>query len=602
MAPELDFPVIIVGGGGCGLSMSAFLSDYGVQHVLFDRKTAASALPKAHYLNQRTMETFRLHNMHKEIQKRSCPGRHMSNVSWATSLGGDAPLDRRVIHRFPCFGGDDGAEKAQTYKRDGAEKSANLPLCRMEPILRQMAEERNPGNIRFGHSVGDFRDLGDHVEVTVEDSAGAVSIYRARYLVGADGGRIVGPKVGITMEGRTEITDMVSVHFGADLSEFWDETLFACHFINGECGTIFESGAIVPMGPTWGKHSEEWVMHFGFALNDETRFQEDKLVPRIRDLVKIPDLDIKVHRISHWIIEKVLADKYRVGNVFIAGDAAHRRPPTTGLGLNTAIEDALNLSWKLALALGSDADSKKLLDSYEQERRPVGKRNADWGLFTFENSAVINAAIGLVAGQKDNNKSRFKALYEDSLTGHSIQAQVKRMIESQSIEFGAHGIELGFTYPKGLNRVTEATAGGPEVDPLGQDYYPTTLPGHRLPHAWLWTPDDRLVSTHDLVGRKASFLLLTDDDGIVWAAAAKRLVLKHSIPIHVAHIGASLKDMTDQWNSVKEIGEGGAILVRPDNFVAWRSLGPSKENGRELEDSFAGLLGLPQHVMVNGGH
>lgn len=98
------------------------------------------------------------------------------------------------------------------------------------------------------------------------------------------------------------------------------------------------------MGPTWGKHSEEWVMHFGFSLNDPNRFQEDKLVPRIRDLVKIPDLDIKVHQISHWIIEKVLANRYRVGNVFIAGDTAHRRPPTTGLGLNTAIEDALNLS------------------------------------------------------------------------------------------------------------------------------------------------------------------------------------------------------------------------------------------------------------------
>ena len=599
MARENDFPVIIVGGGGCGLSMSAFLSDFGVQHVLFDRKTVASALPKAHYLNQRTMETFRLHDMQKEIRKRSCPSRFMNQVAWATSLGGNGPLDRKMIHKIPCFGGDDGAPKAQAYKRDGAERSANLPLCRMEPILRQAAEERNPGNIRFGHTVVDFHDTGEHVEVTVQDAAGIVSKHLARYLVGADGGRIIGSKIGVTMEGRTEITDMVSVHFEADLSQYWDETLFACHFINGECGTVFESGAIVPMGPTWGKHCEEWVMHFGFALNDETRFQEDKLVPRIRDLVKIPDLDIKVHRISHWIIEKVLADKYRVGNIFLAGDAAHKRPPTTGLGLNTAIEDALNLSWKLAMILNYSADPKKLLDSYEQERRPIGKRNADWGLFTFENSAVINAAIGLVAGQKDNNKSRFEALYEDSMTGRSIQAQVKKMIESQSIEFGAHGIELGFTYPKGLS-IVESDTEVSEIDPLGQEYFPSTRPGHRLPHAWLLSSDDKVMSTHDLVGPNGSFLLLTDDEGLAWAAAAKRLVLQYKIPIKVAQIGESLRDLTDQWNRTKEIREGGAILVRPDNFVAWRSPGPSKANGREFEDAFAAVLGLPQPVMVNG--
>ena len=598
---KIDFPVIIVGGGGCGLSMSTFLSDYGVRHVLFERKTGASALPKAHYLNQRTMETFRLHNMHKEIKRQSCPSRFMSQVAWATSLGGEGPLDRQMIHQIPCFGGDDGADKAQAYKRDSAEKSANLPLCRLEPILRQMAEERNPGNVRFGHTVVDFRDDGDQVEVQVQNTDGFTATYRARYLIGADGGRFIGRKIGVTMEGRTEITDMVSVHFGADLSRYWDETLFACHFINGECGTVFESGAIVPMGPTWGKHSEEWVMHFGFALNDEARFEEDKLLPRIRELVKIPDLDIKIHRISHWIIEKVLANKYRDGNIFIAGDAAHRRPPTTGLGLNTAIEDALNLSWKLAMVLNHNVDSKKLLCSYEQERRPVGKRNADWGLFTFENSAVINAAIGLVAGQKENNKARFEALYEDSLTGRSIQAQVKKMIESQAIEFGAHGIELGFTYPEG-RIVAENSTEAAKVDPLGQEYYPSTRPGHRLPHAWLLTLDDRVMSTHDFVGPRASFLLLTDDEGLVWAAAAKRLALRYKIPIQIAQIGESLRDLTNQWSRCKQIGEGGAVLVRPDNFIAWRSLGPSKVNGAELEESFAAMLGLPQPVAVNGAH
>lgn len=116
MCEPIDVPVIIVGGGGCGLTLSAFLSDYGVGHFLFERHAGTSILPKAHYLNQRTMETFRLHEMNKEIAKRSCPARQMSQVAWATSLGGDGHLDRKVIHKFACFGGDDGSSKAEMYK------------------------------------------------------------------------------------------------------------------------------------------------------------------------------------------------------------------------------------------------------------------------------------------------------------------------------------------------------------------------------------------------------------------------------------------------------------------------------------------------------
>ena len=136
-----------------------------------------------------------------------------------------------------------------------------------------------------------------------------MSKYCARYLVGADGGRFVGPSIEIKMEGRTGITDMVSVHFEDNLSQYWDERFFACHFINGSCGTIFESGAVLPMGPSWGRNSEDWVFHFGFDFNDDARFQEEKLIPRIRDLLKIQDLEIKLRRVNHWIIEKVVADK-----------------------------------------------------------------------------------------------------------------------------------------------------------------------------------------------------------------------------------------------------------------------------------------------------
>ena len=239
--------------------------------------------------------------------------------------------------------------------------------------------------------------------VTAQGPSGKESKYRSQYLVGSDGGRSIGPKIGVEMEGPTGITDLVSVHFGADLSEYWDDRFFACHLVNGSCNTVFESGAIVPMGPTWGRNNEEWVFHFGFGLDDDARYKEERLVPRIREILKIPDLEIKVHKISDRTIERVLASKYGEGRIFIAGDAAHRRPPTTGLGLNTTIGDSLNLAWKLALVLKGTA-SADILDTYAAERRPIGKTNCDWGLFAFENSAVINAAVGLIPRQKEANK------------------------------------------------------------------------------------------------------------------------------------------------------------------------------------------------------
>ena len=306
-------------------------------------------------------------------------------------------------------------------RRDSPTRSANLPLLRLEPIFRDLATERNPRKVLFSHQVLSFVDNGDSVQATVQDSDGKKGLYRCQYLIGADGGRFVGSEIGVEMDGVKGLTDMVSVHFGADLSAYWDDSFFACHFISGSGSTVFESGALVPMGPTWGKHSEEWVFHFGFDLNDENRFAEQEILHRARELLKIPNLQMKVHKISHWILERVLANKYSEGRIFIAGDAAHRRPPTTGLGLNTAIEDAHNLAWKLALVLKCKA-KPRILTTYETERRPVGERYCDWGLSTFTNSSIINTAIGLLPGQPEANRKSFVSLFEESTIGRTRRA------------------------------------------------------------------------------------------------------------------------------------------------------------------------------------
>lgn len=441
----------------------------------------------------------------------------------------------------------------------------------------------------------DFVDEGSSVVVKVSDEGRNERTYRCKYLIAADGGRTIGPKLDIKMEGPTNITDMVSVHFSADLSEYWDDRYFACHFINGECNTVFESGAIVPMGPNWGKHSEEWVFHFGFAMDDQSRHDEAALIPRIRQLLKIPDLEMNVHKVSHWAIERVLADKYQVGRVFLAGDAGNRRPPTTGLGLNTAIEDSLNIAWKLALILNGQA-SESILDSYEPERRAVGEINCDWGLFTFSNSSVINTVLGLIPGEADANQLRFQTLFEDTDKGHSFRAQVARIIDTQAIEFCAHGIELGFRYSKGF--VVHDGSLPTDRDPLGLKYYPTTQPGHRLPHAWIETGNN-VISTHDLVQDRPVFALITDSEGGDWEIAAKNIFKNRGIEVVVAQIGDKClyRDYDDRWDGLKGIQSGGAILVRPDNMVAWRSIYKSRGDGKELEVAMDQLLLQGTHLL-----
>jgi 2,4-dichlorophenol 6-monooxygenase len=218
----IDVPVVIIGGGGCGLTLSTFLSDYGIDHYLFEKHSGTAQLPRAHYINQRTMEIFRQHGIAERIRAVGCPIRNMSQTDWRTTLGGDDPLDGRVIGSVPSFGGCAGSPDFEIYREHGAELSSNLPLVRAEPILREIAEERNPGRVLFNHTVLGFTQGEDHVLVRVQRPDGKVDVYRALYLAGADGGKLVGPTIGAEMEGPRNLVEFLSVYFKADLSKYCD--------------------------------------------------------------------------------------------------------------------------------------------------------------------------------------------------------------------------------------------------------------------------------------------------------------------------------------------------------------------------------------------
>lgn len=584
---DIEVPVLIVGGGGCGLTTSILLSDFGIEHLLVERHAGTSNLPKAHYLNQRTMEVFRQHGLADDVYAVGTPMENMCQVRWRTTLGGDDPLDAKTFYTMDAFG---GGHVSSAYAQDSACLSSNYPQLRLEPLLREHAETRGAGSIRFAHELTALAQDADGVTATVTDLANKrACTVRAKYVVGADGGKTVGPLVGVDMRGVTGLGRIVTSHISADLARWWDDKTLITWFINPDRSGTFGSGAMVPMGPTWGPESEEWVVHFNFAPNDPEQFDEQTVVPHLRDLLKLPDLDLTVHKVSNWSLEAVLAERYQVGRVLLAGDAAHRHPPTTGLGLNTAIQDAHNIAWKLAAVVHGHA-GPGLIDSYEAERQAVGMRNVDWAMFTAMNHQVLDAGMGFSPTQSPGaRRAAFEAFFADTPMGETRRARAAEVFLTQRTEFQAHDLEIGFAYADGA-LVSDGTP-APAADPLGGRYTPTTRPGHRLPHAWV-ERDGSAISTHDLAGNGGAFALITGANGEPWRAAGATAADRAGVRLIDAAIGAGLacSDNDDAWRSVREISDDGAILVRPDNHVAWRSSGASRRPVEELNAAFDQVL------------
>jgi 2,4-dichlorophenol 6-monooxygenase len=583
----IEIPVLICGGGGSGLSLSIFLSSHGVESLLVERHSGTSHLPKAHYLNQRTMEILREHGMADTVYARGTLLENMGCVVWLTSLGGDGPLDRKTIYRMDAFGG--GALQS-TYDADSPTRSGNLPLIRLEPVLREFASKSPLAQVCFSHELLSFEQDAQGVTSRVKNlQSGEEFHVRSQFLIGADRGRTVGPAIGIELDGPTNLVDMVSTHFVGDLSKHIDDdSPLIRWFINPEGGGGWGSGAMVAMGPThFDRHSEEWVFHFAFRPGDPD-FDEAAIVPRIRQLLKLPELDIEVHKVSHWIVEAVLANKYRGGRCLAIGDAAHRHPPTTGLGLNSGIQDAHNLAWKLAAALRGQA-TDRLLDSYEQERRPVAARNTRWALFTFMNHFVTDAGFGLIPGAPpEMNAAAFHTLLSDGFEGEWARARMHEVLMTQRMEFCAHDVELGFSYES--SAIVADGSPAPARAAMGDVYIPTTRPGHRLPHAWLRRDASR-VSTHDLCGR-GRFVLLTGAQGTGWKQAALAATQHFGIPVEVYAVGApgDVADDEGAWERLSEIGEDGAILVRPDTHVGWRTKRAPAKPAEALNQALSHIL------------
>ncbi|MCW3002878.1 MAG: aromatic ring hydroxylase [Conexibacter sp.] len=592
--------MLVVGGGGCGVMLSNLLVDHGADFRTIERRSASSGLPKAHYLNQRTMEILRQHGFADEVYARGTPAGNMSIVKWYTSLGGDGPYDRRVIYETDSLGG--GERFRHIYARDSPCRAGNLPQRELEPLLAAAVQRRAPGRLLHDRELTAVEQDADSVTATVLDRrSGETSTITADYLVAADGGRTIAGLLGNGMSGEKELVRSTTVHFASDLSEYLPDDRVMLNLIihperrgPGMRGG-FARGGLIPVAAPWGRRSPEFMMHCHMAPDELAAADATTVARWIKELLKLPsEHELEVLSFTPWMIEGVLADRFKVGRVLFAGDAAHRHPPTSGLGLNTGMQDAHNLAWKLAAVLGGRA-GEELLDSYEAERRPVCAFNVRWALTSFFNRRTIEESIYLWhpadRHETDGTSTAIPALLADTADGRMRRARLEDVFSTQRQEFQDHDVELGFVYEDGAF-VPDGTP-APDRDPMGFDYRPTTRPGHRLPHAWLLR-EGRRISTHDLLGRDGAFALIAGEAGAPWCGAAAQLATDLGVRIVATGVGGeACIDLEGRWAAVAGVGPSGAVLVRPDGIVAWRAQALDADPGATLAAVLARVLSLP---------
>ena len=262
----------------------------------------------------------------------------------------------------------------------------------------------------------------------------------------------------------------------------------------------------------------------------------------------------------------MLASAFRAGRVLLLGDAAHRHPPTGGLGLTSAIHDPHNLCWKLALVLAGQA-SPALLDTYQAERRPVDERNAQRSLENAVNHFEIGAALGL---SHDNTPGRTWSSCAGCGEGQpgdaGYRSGVLRAIRAQSMEFSELNVEYGCRYQSAAVVPDGSTAPAP-ADEI-RVYQPSTRPGSPLPHAWVDDEDGHRRPVKDLVA-PGRFLLIAGEDGHAWCQAARQLAAEAGVPldaVRIGHLDGDLYDPRCAWLRHRQIASDGAVLVRPDRF------------------------------------
>jgi 2-polyprenyl-6-methoxyphenol hydroxylase-like FAD-dependent oxidoreductase len=534
MASTLNVDVLIAGGGPCGLMLAIELGRRNIRCLLVDAKPGTAFNPQANATQARTMEHFRRLGFAHEIRSMGLPPDHPTDIAYLTRFAG-IELARL---RLPTAAAAPQAIKNMSGSWSAAELPHRVSQKYVEVCLHRHAQQQASVDMRYGWQLTSFQDTGDGVDATVKAVNGDELLnVKAAYLVGADGARsFVRHELGIDWGGATGFKrkfmggKMLAVYLKAP--DFYarnpNDRSWMYVVVNPELRAFIMSVDGV----------SEFAFHIQMADDAATEALSEADARRLFAQAYGQAIDIEILSMATWMAGHALvAESFQQGRVFLGGDAAHLFTPTGGLGYNTAVEDAVNLSWKLASVLKGQAPAA-LLDSYALERHPLAVRNTGYARQFADSIGLFEAAPALEDQSPEGEAARATA--SDYLNGH-----VRR-------EFNIPGVTFGGRYHGSPIIVDDGTTAPPDA---ANTYMPCATPGGRPPHAWL--PDGR--SLFDSFNFEWTLLLLGDAPPNVETFE------------HVAReLNLDLKVVKNPGSDILSLYQAPMVLIRPDQIVAWR--------------------------------
>jgi putative polyketide hydroxylase len=554
--------VLIIGAGPVGLSSALALGRAGIRTLVLERRSELSRYPKANGVHPRTMEIFQELGVAEPVRNLTAGMAQGAIFVWKTRLNGIEIGELAV--------GGDSDTVAALPESPSPERLNNAGQHMFEPFLARAAEELDGVTVRLGTEVIGLTVEDESVIAEYTDTGGTRRTVKPQYVIGADGVRsFVRATLGVGEHGQESLGTAINVQFDADLDGYFSGRLLPVVWVANKD----TQGAFIRDSAT------RWRYNFDIppeadpgALTQEQCKQE--VIRAVGE-----EIPIKIHYTWSWAHDQAVTDTWRQGRVFLAGDSAHHFPPHGGFGLNSGVQDAHNLAWKLVARLRWHAGDR-LLDSYQAERLPVAEFNGE--------QCMRNTHDLAKTGFLSDNKAFLTAIEADTDEGDRARKVFAEGINAQRDHLASDGQQFGLQYesdavvPDGSEIVKSTVA----------DYRPTARPGARAPHSWVMSQGAKISTLHVYDG---GFTLFTGPDNTAWATAADQVNRELGIPVqhfalgrHLLPVNESVDNLLDRYG----LQRTGAVLIRPDGIVGFRSAAATADEHTQLRGALGKILDL----------